>query len=75
MHFFDCLFSDEFGLSLELLQIEEVVFVLDTALDRSDVGEGRGFGVDVILLHDKLIIQLASYKMIWQVIKNQYKFH
>ncbi len=38
MHFLDCLFSDEFGLSLELLQIEEVVFVLDTALDRSDVG-------------------------------------
>lgn len=53
MHLLEFLSFDEFGLSLELLLVELIVVVLETALDGSDVGEGRGFGVDVILLHDK----------------------
>ena len=60
MHLLHFLFFDKFGLSLKLLLIEKVVFELETALDESDIGESRGFGVDVILLHDKLIIKLAN---------------
>jgi hypothetical protein len=53
VHFLHFLFFDKFGLSLKLLLVEKVVFVLETALDGSDVWDSRGFGVDVILLHDK----------------------